>query len=96
MVIGAIAHSRCTVIFDFPLDSFGIHAFYHSNPRVIYMDWVRDVGGFDSRSRRDLEVHVGSGRTAVSMAGSCRPRTIEFECDSKIVLTLLIRSLERC
>ena len=26
------------------------------------MGWVRDVGGIDSRSRRDLEVHVGSGR----------------------------------
>ena len=26
------------------------------------MGWVRDVGGLDSRSRRDLEVHVGSGR----------------------------------
>ena len=51
-----------SVIFDFPLDSFGIHAFYHSISRVVYMGWVRDVGGVDSRSRRDLEVHVGSGR----------------------------------
>ena len=42
MVRGAIP-----VIFDFPLDSFGItiHAFYHSNSRVgIRMGWVRDRG----------------------------------------------------
>ena len=50
------------MIFDFLLDYFGIHALYHSNSRVVYMGWVRDVGGIDSRSRRDLEVHVGSGR----------------------------------
>ena len=36
------------MIFDFPLDSFGIHAFYHSNLRVVYMgSWVRGVGGVD-------------------------------------------------
>ena len=50
------------MIFDFLLDYFGIHAFYHSNSRVVYMGWVRDVGGLDSRSRRDLAVHVGIGR----------------------------------
>jgi hypothetical protein len=51
-----------SVIFDFPLDSFGIHAFYHSISRVVYMGWVRDVGGVDSRSRRDLEVQVYVGK----------------------------------
>ena len=49
-------------VFDFPRDSFGIHASQYVIKRVVYLSCVGGVGGVDNGSRRDLAVHVRNGR----------------------------------